>query len=146
MNCLDKGSDNMCFGCSPNNPIGLKLEFTMDGDVCRTTYTPGELHQGYNGCMHGGLISSLLDEVMANWLWLRGIWAMTAEMTTRFSLAVPIGQTLNLEAEKINGRGRLFNMAGRLILPDGRVAAHATAKFLQINPEEFKPNSINANV
>lgn len=126
--------NHMCFGCSPDNPIGFKLSFKLEGNVCRTTFIAGEEYQGWKGFMHGGLIATLLDETMANWLWLNNIHSMTAEMTTRFSLAVPVNVPLIIESEKTGGKGRLFIMEGRLILPDGRIAARAKAKFLELKP------------
>jgi len=133
-----KGSDHMCFGCSERNPIGLKLKFTMDGDICRTEFTAGEEHQGWNGYMHGGLIAAILDETMAWWLWLKDISIMTVEMTIRYSLGVPVHTRLRVESwceeEK---RGKLFHMAGQIILPDGKVAAKARAKFMKIDPAQF---------
>ena len=125
---------NMCFGCSTLNPIGLKLKFTMEGDICRSTFTAGPEHQGWTGYVHGGIIASLLDEVMAQWIWLKDIPAMTAEMTTRFSRAVPVNVPLTLESRNAGGKGKLFLMEGAIILPDGSVPCRATAKFLRISP------------
>ncbi|AEG16768.1 phenylacetic acid degradation-related protein [Desulfofundulus kuznetsovii DSM 6115] len=125
-------SDGMCFACSPKNPIGLHLEFSLEGDVCRATFTAGEEHQGWDGLLHGGLIATLLDEAMAQWLWRRGVAAMTAEMLTRFSRPVPVGVPVTVEAWKVGGKGRLWELSARIILPGGRVAARATAKFLTI--------------
>ncbi len=122
----------MCFGCGYNNNIGLKLQFHMHDSICWATFIPAEEHQGWDGCMHGGLVVALLDEVMAQWLWLNGISAMTAEMTTRYSYIVPLGQMLRVEAERIGGRGRLYEMAAKIILPDGKVAVKAKAKFLRL--------------
>ncbi|MCL6477953.1 MAG: PaaI family thioesterase [Peptococcaceae bacterium] len=125
-------SANMCFGCSPSNPIGLRLKFTMDGGVCRSVFTAGPEHQGWTGYVHGGIISALLDEVMAQWIWHQNIPAMTAEMTTRFSRAVPINVPLTLESRNTGGKGKLFIMEGTITLPDGSVPCRATAKFLKL--------------
>lgn len=127
--------DSMCFGCSPKNPIGLKLVFQHEGEVCRARFVAGPEHQGWSGVMHGGLIATLLDEVMAQWPWVRGITMMTAEMTTRYSKAVPIGEELTVEGALVAERGRLIEMAGKIILPDGTVAARATAKYIKVEPE-----------
>ncbi len=59
--------DGYCFGCGPNNPIGLKLEFDWNsetGDYV-TTYTPTREHQGWVGRIHGGLIGLVFDEVLS---------------------------------------------------------------------------------
>jgi acyl-coenzyme A thioesterase PaaI-like protein len=136
-NNTGKGN-HMCFGCSDKNPIGLKLKFAMEGDICRTEFTAGEEHQGWNGYMHGGLIAALLDETMAWWLWFKGISVMTAEMTTRYSLGVPVKTKITVESwceeEK---RNRLFLMAGRIVLPGGKTAVNARAKFLKIDPAQI---------
>lgn len=131
--------DHMCFGCSPYNPIGLKLKFQWEGDTLYTIFNAGEEHQGYNGYMHGGLISTLLDETMAQWLWKREIPCMTAEITVRFSKGVPIDRELRVESRCVLERkDRLFEMEALLILNDGTVAARSTAKFLRVNLDEFK--------
>ncbi len=43
-----------CFGCSPDNPIGLHLEFYEDGDYIVSTWHPGHNYQGWVDTMHGG--------------------------------------------------------------------------------------------
>ncbi|GAB6273550.1 MAG: hypothetical protein STSR0004_04130 [Peptococcaceae bacterium] len=128
----DHNLSKMCFGCGGHNSIGLKLQFHLQDDTCWAEFTPAEEHQGWDGCMHGGLVVALLDEVMAQWLWLNGVSAMTAEMTTRYSHRVPLGQTLRIEAKKTGGRGRLHEMAAKIILPDGKEAVKAKAKFLRL--------------
>lgn len=128
---------NMCFGCSPHNQIGLKLQYSLDQDICRATFTAGQQYQGWSGRMHGGLVSTLLDETMAQWLWLNKIWCMTAEMTTRFSLAVPIEVPLTLESTRTGGKGKLHLMEGRLMLPNGQMAARSTGKFLEIKESDL---------
>ncbi|MHB8156530.1 MAG: PaaI family thioesterase [Desulfocucumaceae bacterium] len=128
---------NMCFGCSQKNPIGLKLRFSTDGQVCRSTFTAGTDHQGWTGFVHGGIISSLLDEVMAQWIWLQDIPAMTAEISVRFSKAVPINVPLALESRRTGGKGsKLFLMEGQITLPDGSVPCRATAKFLRLSEKD----------
>lgn len=129
--------DSMCFACSPRNPIGLKLVFEQDGDISRTTFVGGPEHQGWKGVIHGGLIATLLDEVMAQWLWARNIFIMTAEMTTRYSAASPIGVKLTVEGKRVSERGRLILMEAWVTLPDGTVSARAKAKFLKVKPEDL---------
>jgi hypothetical protein len=55
-----------CFVCGPENNLGLKLVFRLEGDVCRSEFTPSDMHCGYDGVTHGGIIFSVLDDVMAN--------------------------------------------------------------------------------
>ena len=63
---------NHCFVCGPTNSQGLRIEFRLDGDVCRAAFVPGEYHVGWDQTVHGGIIFCALDDVMANWLFLQG--------------------------------------------------------------------------
>jgi uncharacterized protein (TIGR00369 family) len=56
-----------CFGCAPDNPLGLALEFFEDGEDIVATWTPSEHYQGYNRVLHGGIQATLLDE-LASWV------------------------------------------------------------------------------
>ena len=80
---LDLQDNGMCFVCGPKNPIGLKLEFVLDDGKYITRFTPGAEHQGFLGITHGGIVSTVLDEVMARLVYVLGIKALTAEMTIR---------------------------------------------------------------
>lgn len=130
---IPEKENNFCFGCSPLNPIGLKLTFTEEGEICRSIFTANSEYQGWPNCVHGGIISTLLDEVMAQWLWQRDIPAMTAEMTVRFIKPVPIGIPLTLESRNTGGKGKLYLMEGTLQLPDGSIACRAAGKFMQLD-------------
>ncbi|MBE0467611.1 MAG: PaaI family thioesterase [Candidatus Desulforudis sp.] len=122
----------MCFACSPDNPIGLKLVFEDDGVVCRTRFTPGLVHQGWNGRIHGGILSTLLDEAMAQLLYRRRETAVTAELTVRFKRSAPVGRELLVEARQAAARGRLVEVKAQARFTDGTVVATAGAKFLKV--------------
>lgn len=124
--------DSMCFACSPRNPVGLKMKFSHDGEICRSIFVATREHEGWSGFMHGGLVSTLLDEVMAQWLWERDITAMTVELNVRFSKAVPIGQPITIEGTVELRKGRLIVLNGQVILPDHAVAAKAIGKFMRV--------------
>lgn len=132
MRCVSLRSEsNGCFVCGPGNPIGLKLSFRMDGDVCRSTFTPQDVHAGYRGVTHGGIVFSLLDDVMANWLWLQDIQCMTAKADIRYRGELPIGMPVRLEGRCLKRKGRLALMEGKVIREsDDEVVAEATASFM----------------
>jgi len=127
----NRSESNGCFVCGPGNPIGLKLTFRMEGDVCRSEFTAREEHAGYRGVTHGGIVFSLLDDVMANWLWLQGIQCMTAKAEIRYRGELPVGVPVRLEGRCVSRRGRLAQMAGQVIRQDDdTVVAEATASFM----------------
>ena len=56
-----------CFGCSPDNKSGLQMEFYEDGDFIISKWQPKEYFQGYNNILHGGIQTTLMDEI-ASWV------------------------------------------------------------------------------
>ena len=122
---------NHCFVCGPANPIGLGVRFRLDGDVCRGEFTPQPQHSGYDTVTHGGIVFSLLDDVMANWVWLQGEQCFTAKADIRYRAELPIGTPVRLEGRCVKRKGRLALMEGKVLgAQDGFVFAEATASFM----------------
>lgn len=120
-------TNQCCFACGKDNPIGLKLTFLEQEDCYTTTFTAGPEHQGYDGIMHGGLVSTLLDEVMAGYIYHKGFNAVTARLEVRFRQPTPIGQLLHVTAKIVSQRGKLYELRGQVALPDGTVTAEGKA-------------------
>lgn len=119
-----------CFVCGPANPAGLRVAFRLDGEVCRAEFTPEAFHQGYDGITHGGILFSVLDDVMANWLFLRGARAYSARSEIRYRDPLPVGTPLLLEGRLKKRRGRFVVLEGRASrAEDGRVVAEAESTF-----------------
>ncbi len=124
---------NHCFVCGVGNPIGLQVDFRMEDEMCVAEFTPGTNHCGYDGVVHGGIIFSALDDVMANWLFLKGHKAFTAKCDIRYRDALPVNTTVRLEGECIRQRGRLTQMAGKMIRVDtNELVAECEARFMMI--------------
>ena len=98
---------------------------------CLAFFTPSHEHQSYNDRMHGGLIMTLMDEVMGNYLFLNtGIPAYTGKMETRFRTPVLIGETVKVVCREIRRKGPLSVMEARVLHEDGTVAAEATSHMM----------------
>ncbi len=122
---------NRCFVCGAGNPIGLRVRFRIETGVCRAEFTPDSRHAGYRGLTHGGIVFSLLDDVMANWLWLQGIKCFTAKADIRYRAELPIGASVCLEGRCLKRKGRLAQMAGKVIRQaDDLIVAEATGSFI----------------
>lgn len=124
--------DRWCFACGENNPIGLKLQFEeVDGD-CIAKFTPKKEHQGYTGITHGGIMSTLLDEIMAQLVIKDSNRTVTAEMNVRFRRPARTGVELTLAA-KITGEDRKsIHCSAQATDPEGQVIAEATARMVKI--------------
>lgn len=130
---IDRTGANNCFVCGPDNPIGLQLTFRMDGDICRSEYIPQVNHTGFDDVTHGGLLFSVLDDVMANWIFLRGERAVTAKCEIRYRNPVMPSTTLLLESELLERRSRRLKLFARAIdAADQQIMVEATASFILI--------------
>jgi uncharacterized protein (TIGR00369 family) len=136
---LDEG---YCFGCGRNNPIGLKLKFTRDGDTLRTEFTPEKTHQGWPGLLHGGILGCLLDEVMSNIAYATGNTCLTASINIRLRQPVRVEVPLVITARITRQRKKLIETEGRVCLQDGTVIAEGTAKQFIAENEVGKPDKV----
>ncbi len=114
---------NMCFGCGPANEHGLKMKFFgSDNMIYANIAVPGYL-LGWNGVVHGGILSTILDEGMS-WgaIFLLRKFILTKSMTVNYHKPVIVGDMLRVESEvkeQLSERealmtGRIFNSKGEL--------------------------------
>jgi len=120
-----------CFACGQENPIGLRLRFTAQGDSVRAEFTPGPRYQGYEGVVHGGIVAAALDDAMAQLFHMRGQESLTARLEIRFRRETPVGQRLVVTARLTGERTRLFTAEAVLSLPDGTRLAEAKGTFVR---------------
>tara|TARA_B100000482_G_C12521881_1_gene264818 strand:- start:381 stop:785 length:405 start_codon:yes stop_codon:yes gene_type:complete len=127
--------DNNCFVCGPNNPSGLKVSFSINNDdVCVAEYTPHEDYVGFQNTTHGGIIFSLIDDVMANWLYLKGMPAQTAKCDLRYKNSLQTGETVIVEGHHIKTKSRMAMMYGVMRTKvEKKVIAECHAKFMIIS-------------
>jgi acyl-coenzyme A thioesterase PaaI-like protein len=120
-----------CFGCGKDNPIGLKLDMRVTGGLAYADFVPRPEHQSYDDRMHGGLLATLLDEVMGNHVFnISGTPAYTADLHVRFKDSVRIGEPIHIESRFVSRRGRLYIMTGAVTDNEGNTAVTAEAKIM----------------
>ena len=122
--------DNMCFGCSKENPMGLQLDFHMEQDDMVTEFIPEEVHQSYDGVLHGGLAAVILDEVVGQHLVQLGSPGVTARMNVRFRNSIPVGKKVRFVSRFIKQRHRLYDMEAWAELEDGKRAVEASVQMM----------------
>jgi uncharacterized protein (TIGR00369 family) len=125
-----------CFVCGDKNEIGLKARFYFDGEQATSEIVADELFAGYHGIYHGGIISTMLDEVMIKALLARGIFAVTAELTVKFKRPVRTGDKVLFSGREVtSARDRIFTTEGRAQAADGTLYAEATGKYIAAGPD-----------
>lgn len=140
---LNGRDDHHCFGCGQLNPYGLKLSFfplpTEEGEGVWTPWTPRRVHEGFTGIVHGGIITTVLDEVMAWALYQRQIWAVTGRINVSFRRPVEVGVPMRAIGRVVHDRGRLLDLSGELRRTDtDELLASATATFVRVPADQAK--------
>ena len=129
-----------CFVCGLENPAGLRLDFATDRRVVETRFRFRREQCGFSQTIHGGIIGTVLDEVM---VWAVGVatgqLAYCGEMTVRFQRPAPPQVDVVATGELVeNRRGRLFLARGELRDGAGELLAESTGKYLPL-PGELRP-------
>ncbi len=128
---MPEGNDHYCFACGARNPIGLHLHFSYGEGTAEALFTPQQVHEGYPGLMHGGLVATLLDEVMAHAVISTHGTAATGDLRVRMrGGGVPVGAPVHLHGRVTGRRGRMVMVVGQIRDGEGKVLAEGEAKFM----------------
>jgi uncharacterized protein (TIGR00369 family) len=120
-----------CFVCGQKNQVGLKARFFWDGEKALCDITADETYAGYKKILHGGIVATLLDEVMIKSLLAKGIFAVTAEINVRFMKPVYAGDRLHFEGWKTDQERTVHFTRGQVTNQDGETVAEATARYVK---------------
>ena len=129
-------ADHNCFACGRTNPIGMRLQIELGDGTARTEWAGGQDFEGWEGKLHGGILATLLDEVMAWAPSSYDSWAVTAEMNIRYRSPANPGERLTAEARVVNRRRRIYEVHGEVHGADGRMIVEADGRFLGASPTE----------
>ncbi len=123
--------DNYCFACGKENRCGLKLSFQYSDGRLTSEFIPSKIYQGYKDITHGGIITTVLDEVMIQAAIAEGITPVTAEINVRFKTPLMANEKTIAEAEIVKKSPRLIEARSHLLkTSDGTVIAEAQAKLI----------------
>jgi len=136
-----------CFACGTNNPIGLKLKFYRQGNFICSDVVLSRNHVGWQNMAHGGIISTLLDEIMS-WtiIYLMKSFAVTRRIEIRYLKPVPVEMPLTVRGEMItSGKGNTCQAKAFLLNGEGKKLARGNGEFailseekLSIMPDDFR--------
>ena len=132
-----------CFVCGTENTNGLQMSFYDDNHetVC-STVTVDQRFQSYPGIVHGGILATMLDEVVGRVAMIgdHHHFMMTVNLNAKYRQPVPINTELRVEGKIIKMRGRLATARGDVILSDGTVACEAELTLANM-PDEMASES-----
>jgi uncharacterized protein (TIGR00369 family) len=130
---LAHAAHNRCFGCGQANPTGLHLEFFLAEDgavVCLPTIP--DTYEGPTGYLHGGIIATLLDEIMSKSIRSKGIVAMTGKLEVEYLRPVPSNAPLRIEGRVTSQEGRKNWAEAKILSDKGAELARGKGLFIQV--------------
>lgn len=126
--------DNYCFVCGKENPVGLRLNFELDRDsrTIKTEFTPSKKYQGYRDLIHGGMVSTVLDEAMVKLAIGLGINVVTASMVIKFRKPLFVGEKIIISAKLYDESKKAIKASARAVKDDDTIVAEAEALLMRI--------------
>ena len=123
--------NNLCFVCGTGNPQGLKLTVQYNKELdqveCEVRF-PTHL-QGWQGVVHGGLVSTVLDEIMIKAAAEKKLKCVTGEINVKFKKPTLTDKTYLIRGKVVEIRKRLIFTEGFLSDSDGKIMAAAKGKL-----------------
>jgi uncharacterized protein (TIGR00369 family) len=140
-------NSDYCFVCGRKNARGLYMAFYDDGkNEVFSEYTVGEEYQGYPGIVHGGVVASMLDEVVARVAMIGDPhhFMLSVKLEVKYRHAVPTSTPLKVVGRIVKLRRRLGRAVGQIMLPDGQVAAEAEMTLADVPAEYISGATLEA--
>jgi uncharacterized protein (TIGR00369 family) len=137
-------NSDMCFVCGRNNPVGLNLQFSDNGkDEVFSDYTVADRYQSYPGIVHGGILASMLDEVVGRVAIIgdHHHFMVSVKLQVLYRHPVPVETPLKIRGQIVRLRGRLGKAQGEIILPDGKIACEAAITLADVPAEILSKTS-----
>ncbi|HEY0308482.1 MAG TPA: PaaI family thioesterase [Acidobacteriaceae bacterium] len=127
--------NSACVACGHENPGGLHLEFHVGRKCASARWTTRAGWESFRGIIHGGVISTVMDEAMSKAIISEGYQALTAELKIRFRAKVSVDEELRVQGWVVSVQKRKIVAEATLTTADGMEKAHAWSAFLVVrNP------------
>jgi len=128
-----------CFVCGESNASGLNLRFETDGKTVHTRFVPTAQHIGFMQVVHGGILATVLDEIM---VWACAVstkrFAYCVELTVRFQKPARPDEELSVTAELVeNRRNRIFDAKSEVRNAAGELLCSATGKYMPVKSTDL---------
>jgi acyl-coenzyme A thioesterase PaaI-like protein len=126
------GAPSRCFVCGELNPRGLHLHFEAgENGVVSARWRPSGEFEGFPGVIHGGIVSTILDEAMSKAVASLGRQAYTCELRVRLRRHVESGTSFTVQGWLVEKRKRRVLAEACLATDTGEECAHAWGTFLE---------------
>ena len=151
-NAIEKPQGHHCFACGTANPKGLNLQFYREGDAVCTEIILDRTYEGWENVAHGGIVSTLVDEVMS-WATMcdRKDLYVTRKMNVKYVRPVKIGTPLKVKGmvtghsapPKVQAKAEIRDHEGRLLVRGAGEFVKVTGGTLDSVPANMKEEMLS---
>lgn len=128
-----------CFVCGRDNHFGLNITFFKDKNEVRAEFIPQSKHQGFKGIVHGGILFSILDEILGRTAVIsKGVMTLTVEIDIKYRKKAKIGEKIIFTAHMTKDLGRMIEAQGQACKEDGTLLAEVRGRFIVLSREMQK--------
>ncbi|MGN1227645.1 MAG: PaaI family thioesterase [Christensenellales bacterium] len=135
-----QSNSKMCIICGMDNEASVKAQFyEMENGYLCSLFTFRDIHQSYPERVHGGMITSMLDELVGRVLWVKepNTYAVTTQINVRFKKPVPYNEQLKGVAYITKNSSRLYEAVGEIRDMDNNILAVAEATYMKMPIERI---------
>lgn len=126
--------DNFCFACGKDNPIGLGMNVQLFPDGAKSRLSIAQEYQGWTDVVHGGIVTTLLDEIMAHAVHNHVGDAVTTNLTVTFRQALKVNQPIEVIGRIAQRKKRSVIAEAEIRAADnGKVIAKAHSQFILLS-------------
>jgi len=140
-----------CFGCGPDNPRGLRMTFYAVGGTIRSDVILNKHHMGWENIAHGGIISTILDEIMG-WTVIayKRAFFVTRKMEVQYLRPVELDTALTVVGEiesdfapkGCSTKGTLLDAQGKKLAEAWAEMRYLSVKRLPMLPEHYRKGMV----
>ena len=124
--------DKYCFACGPQNPVGLHLKIIEEEGRVYSIFSLPPKYQGYPDRIHGGIITTVLDEMLVWVCYPLGYEVITAEIKVRFKKPLIPEKEYKVTGKVIRERGKIIEAETWIEDEEAGIIAKAEGKMWKV--------------
>ena len=136
---ISKLQGHHCFACGTDNPIGLNMQFYRLEDTVCSDITLKKDHEGWENMAHGGIVSTLLDEVMS-WtvLYFKRTFLVTRKMNIKYIKPVPLHAPLTIRGKILDDTCTpKIEIRGEIVDAEQKLLVRSTGEFVMLTENQL---------
>lgn len=123
--------DQYCFACGSLNPIGLRMEVSFRDNKAISRLALKREFQGWSDIVHGGMLATILDEIMAHAVIHYVGQAVTTSLQVTFRAPLHVGEAFEAVGYVSEKKRRAALAKGDIfLLKSKKLIASGESKFL----------------